>query len=284
MLDYANYRNFNYVNALILNNLYKIPKGIDLIVGIPRSGLIVSTLIAEYTNKPSTDMFSYLAGVDNYKLNDGSFAPRSDYKNAKSILLVDDAMGVGLTMARARDMILSKYPSVHICSCVAFVEPFSVDKVDVYFSIMKDQFLPWSVLKRGISDACCDIDGVLTENVPPEYDDDGDKYIEFLKNQRPLYVPDRKIHTLVTGRLEKYRDITVEWLNSHGVSFGNLVMCSCVSRDERNLQDMGKFKSEVFQRSGLPLFIESDYHEAKTIKKDNRDKSVYCVAIADYVL
>ena len=284
MLDYANYRNFNYVNALVLNSLHKIPEDIDLVVGIPRSGLIVSTLIAEYTNRQSTDIFSYLAGVGNYKLNSGSYAPGTDYGSVKTILLVDDAMGVGLTMLRAREMVLQKYPSVRIFTCVAFVEPFSIDKVDINFTVLKDQFLPWSVLKRGISDACCDIDGVLTEDVPPGCDDDGDKYVAFLKGQRPKYRPDRKISTLVTGRLEKYRGVTEEWLAGHGIAYGRLVMCPCTTKRERDAQDMGKFKAGVLRESGLPLFIESNYREAKTIKGLNPDRCVYCVAIADYVV
>lgn len=283
MLDYRNYRDFNFVNALIANNLQKIPMGIDLVVGIPRSGLIVSTLIAEYTNKPSTDIFSYLAGVGNYKLNSGSFAPSTNYEAVRTVLLVDDAMGVGLTMERAKSMILEKFPSVKIITCVAFVEDFSVEKVDVYFSILKDQFLPWSVLKRGISDACVDIDGFLTEDVPADMDDDGVKYIQFLTTQRPKFIPDRKINTLVTGRLSKYRGITEEWLHKHNVSYGDLIMCPLGSKKERDTQDMGSFKAEVFKRLNLPLFIESNYREAKRIKSENMDKSVYCMDLANYV-
>ena len=192
MLDYKNYRDFNFINALIANNLQKIPSDTDLVVGIPRSGLIVSTLIAEYTNKPSTDIFSYLAGVGNYKLNSGSFAPSTNYEAVHTVLLVDDAMGVGLTMERAKSMISVKFPNVKIITCVAFVEAFSVEKVDIYFLILKDQFLPWSILKRGISDACVDIDGFLTEDVPADMDDDGIKYVQFLTMQRPKFIPDRK--------------------------------------------------------------------------------------------
>lgn len=283
MLDYKNYRNFNYVNALIINGLTKIPDNIDLVVGIPRSGLIVSSLIAEYIRKPSTDLFSYLNDVDNYKLNVGSLAPASNVKNANVILLVDDAMGVGITMEKAKNLIIAKKPTAKVITCVEFVEPFSTNKVDIYFSIMKDQFLPWSVLKRGISDACCDIDGVLTEDVPSEYNDDGEKYINFLKNQKPKYRPDRKIHTLVTGRLEKYRAITEEWLRQHNVQYGQLIMCQCNNNAERAQQDMGKFKADIFKKLGLPLFIESDFREANVIKNLNPDKSVYCMKIADYL-
>ena len=192
-------------------------------------------------------------------------------------------MGIGLTMDEARKMVSLKYPSVGITTCVAFVEPTSQDKPDIYFKIMQDQFFPWSVLKRGISQACCDIDGVLTEDVPSNCDDDGEKYVAFLSAQRPKFRPDRKIHTLVTGRLSKYRDITERWLREHGVSYGNLVMCPYSTKKERDGHNMGQFKASVFKDSGLPLFIESDYREARTIKEQNPGKSVYCVAIADYL-
>lgn len=282
-MDYRNYRNFNYVNALILNNLERIPEDIDLIVSIPRSGLLIGTLIAEYTNKASTDLFSYLADVDNYKLNVGSFAPASSVKTAQNILLVDDSMGVGITMDKAKDLVRKKNPTCKITTCVGWVEPFSTNKVDIYFSILRDQFFPWSVLKRGISDACCDIDGVLTEDVPSEFDDDGEKYINFLKNQKPKFRPDRKIHTLVTGRLEKYRGITEEWLRQHNVQYGNLIMLNLPNKQEKMKQDTGNFKAEVFRKSGLPLFIESDFREGNVIKSLNPEKCVYCVKIADYL-
>lgn len=282
-MDYRNYRNFNYVNALIMNNLERIPEDIDLIVSIPRSGLLIGTLIAEYTNKASTDLFSYLADVDNYKLNVGSFAPASSVKTAQNILLVDDSMGVGITMDKAKDLVRKKNPTCKITTCVGWVEPFSTNKVDIYFSILRDQFFPWSVLKRGISDACCDIDGVLTEDVPAEFDDDGEKYINFLKNQKPKFRPDRKIHTLITGRLEKYRAITEEWLRQHNVQYGNLIMLNLPNKQEKMKQDTGNFKAEVFRKSGLQLFIESDFREGSVIKSLNPEKCVYCVKIADYL-
>ena len=282
-MDYRNYRNFNYVNALIMNNLERIPEDIDLIVSIPRSGLLIGILIAEYTNKASTDLFSYLADVDNYKLNVGSFAPASSVKTAQNILLVDDSMGVGITMDKAKDLVRKKNPTCKITTCVGWVEPFSTNKVDIYFSILRDQFFPWSVLKRGISDACCDIDGVLTEDVPAEFDDDGEKYINFLKNQKPKFRPDRKIHTLVTGRLEKYRAITEEWLRQHNVQYGNLIMLNLPNKQEKMKQDTGNFKAEVFRKSGLQLFIESDFREGNVIKSLNPEKCVYCVKIADYL-
>lgn len=283
MSMFHNYHDFNYINALIINSLEKIPESIDIIVGIPRSGLIISTLIAEYTAKPATDLQSYIFNQDNVKMSDASFAPKTDIINQKNVLLVDDGLGSGQSMANAKNLILKYKPDTKITTLALFVEPFAIDKCDIYFQVMQNQFMPWSVLKRGVDCACCDIDGVLTEDVPSSFDDDGKKYINFLKNQRPKFRSARKIHTLVTGRLEKYRDITEEWLRQHNVQYGQLIMCQCNNNVERAQQDMGKFKAEVFKKSGLPLFIESDFREANVIKNINPDKCVYCMKIADYL-
>jgi len=284
MLNYFNYRDFNKINALLIRNLEKIPKDVDLIVGIPRSGLIISTLIAEYRNLPHTDLYSFVNYIDNYKLSNGSKAPGTDVKNAKHILLVDDAMGVGAAMKTALNLIKQKrLENIKITSFVVFVEPKSIQIPNIYCEVLRDQFLPWSVLKRGTPDSCCDIDGVLTEDVPKEFDDDGQKYKDFLKNQKPKFIPVRKIHTLVTGRLEKYKTITEDWLKRHNIQYDNLIMCPCNNNVERAKLDMGKFKADVFKKSGLPLFIESDYKEASKIKELNPDKCVYCMKIADYL-
>lgn len=283
MPDFRNFKDFNYINALIMNSLEKIPTNIDIIVGIPRSGLIVSTLIAEYIGKPSTDLQSYIFGHDNIRMAKSSVAPETHIAEQKNVLLVDDGLGSGVSMQNAKNMILEHKPDTKITTLSIFVEPFATNKCDIYFQVMRDQFMPWSVLKRGIEMGCCDIDGVLTEDVPHEYDDDGEKYINFLKNQRPKFRPDRKINTLVTGRLEKYRGITEDWLRQHNVQYGQLIMCQCKNNAERAQQDMGRFKAEVFKRSGLPLFIESDFREAGVIKSLCPDKSVFCVRIANYM-
>lgn len=53
------FKTFKNLNNDIINNLYKIPSNIDLVVGVPRSGLLVAELISLYINKPlsSIDVF-----------------------------------------------------------------------------------------------------------------------------------------------------------------------------------------------------------------------------------
>ncbi len=55
-----NYRSISDLNQVILKRLYIIPRDIDLIVGIPRSGMFPANLLALYLNKPVTDLGSFI--------------------------------------------------------------------------------------------------------------------------------------------------------------------------------------------------------------------------------
>ena len=50
------------LNSDIVENLHNIPRNIDIIVGIPRSGMLVATLISLYMNKPLSDFDSFVQG------------------------------------------------------------------------------------------------------------------------------------------------------------------------------------------------------------------------------
>lgn len=49
-----NYRSISDLNQIILKRLYIIPRDIDLVVGIPRSGMFPANLLALYLNRPVT--------------------------------------------------------------------------------------------------------------------------------------------------------------------------------------------------------------------------------------
>ena len=57
-----NFRTYEDLSRIISNNLYKIPSDVDLVVGIPRSGLMVATMISLYLNLPLTDVDNFLEG------------------------------------------------------------------------------------------------------------------------------------------------------------------------------------------------------------------------------
>ena len=57
-----NYRNIKDLNNIILQKLSIIPRDFDLIVGVPRSGMLPANLLSLYLNRPYTDIDSFLNG------------------------------------------------------------------------------------------------------------------------------------------------------------------------------------------------------------------------------
>ena len=51
-----NYRSISDLNNVILQRLHILPRDFDLIVGVPRSGMMPANLLALYLNKPFTDI------------------------------------------------------------------------------------------------------------------------------------------------------------------------------------------------------------------------------------
>ena len=281
MRNFNFFKNFNCINALIYTNLYKIPADIDLIVGIPRSGLLIGSIIAEYLNKPIMDLYSISDSYENLNLNPkASKTPIIKLNEIKKILLVDDTVYAGTTMNNAISYIKDKY-NFDIVTYSVFVKPGMTNNCGVYCQ-ETEHFVPWNILKVSAGEACFDMDGVLCEEVPRKFDTDDSKYIEFIRNSRQLFRPDRKLNTIITGRLEKYRGVTEEWLKKHNIQYDRLIMLNVKNVAERNRMDVGKYKAEQYKKSGCSLFIESSLKQATTIKNAT-NKPVFCTFICDLV-
>ena len=93
-----NFRTIEDLSRIINNNLYRIPKDVDLIVGVPRSGLLAANLISLYLNKPLTDIDGLfknkILGSGISKSKDGWI---SQPEEARKILLVEDSSATGIT-------------------------------------------------------------------------------------------------------------------------------------------------------------------------------------------
>ena len=57
-----NYRSVNDLNHCIVANLHRLPRDIDLVVGIPRSGVLAASLIALHLNLPLVDLDGFIEG------------------------------------------------------------------------------------------------------------------------------------------------------------------------------------------------------------------------------
>src|SRR3546814_8121143 len=107
-----------------------------------------------------------------------------------------------------------------------------------------------------------DFDGVLCRDNTKAENDDGPRYAEFLANAEPLFIPQRAIGHIITGRAEKYRAETEAWLHRHGIQFASLKMTPWETKGERmeamrSIGGRGAGKAGHAERLGAVMCMES---------------------------
>jgi uncharacterized HAD superfamily protein/hypoxanthine phosphoribosyltransferase len=243
----------------------RLPQKYDVIVGIPRSGLIVASIIACRLGKPLT--------TPDKMLNAEYWLPTKDQTikigEVRNVLLVDDATGRGETMQTFYWQLKNVFgDSLNITRASLLVEKRATDKVDLYYKVLtKGAFFEWNLVHCERRPLGVDIDGVLCEEPPPEVDADERKYVNFISNARPYIIPQYTIEVIVTNRLERYREITEEWLKRHNVKYKNLIMLDLPSKRFRTQKIMIQNKVNAIRQFDLYWFWESNWTEAQAIYK-----------------
>jgi uncharacterized HAD superfamily protein len=274
----VNYRSIEDLNRHIISGLRKVPVGTDLIVGIPRSGLLAANLLALHLNLPLTDLEGFTQGKI-LKSGERQKDNEKPFGHYKRVVVMDDSVYTGAAIEAAQQKLAGLYPDKEIFFAAVYVVPEALTSVHFYFNVCTwPRVFEWNILHHNVLDKCCvDIDGVLCKDPAEEENDDGVRYQQFLAEAQPLFLPTKTIGYLVTNRLEKYRAHTEAWLSKHNVKYNRLIMCDLPSKEARvKANNHGGFKASVYvQYEGL-LFIESSVQQAQQIA-DLSSRPVYCV-------
>jgi uncharacterized HAD superfamily protein/hypoxanthine phosphoribosyltransferase len=267
------------LNGCIYKHLDEIPDDIDLIVGIPRSGMLVANIIALLRNIPLTDKTSFIDGrIWESGLTKNTFGNISSVSEAKHILVVDDCVNTGEAMKKAKAQIKDSGYNGKITYLAVYSYISGIPFIDIFFEKTSySAVYEWNYMHVwALAHTCMDIDGVLCAD-PSLKTLIGEKaYIDHIKDAKERIIPDNKVNCLITGRKEKYRQMTENWLKAHNVDYDNLLML-----DEKNLggggQKIGEWKGNLYKsRKDCFLFIESSYEQAVEICKVS-DKQVFCI-------
>lgn len=276
-----NYRGISDLNEDIIKWIPQLPQDIELVVGIPRSGLLAANLLSLHLNIPMADLDGFL---ESRILSAGrrmkEFDKYSFLHTPRTVLVVDDSLATGSQMDAARSMIEQAMLPHHVSFAAVYVGTFEqMSKIDYYFQHLPvPQLFEWNMFHRTLENTCVDIDGVLCPDPKYYEDDDGDIYEQFLRSVPALRIPTYTIGWLVTCRLEKYRVLTVEWLRQHSIRFNNLIMMEYPDKKTRQREGAySRFKASVYLKTGADLFIESSPHEAEEIVRLS-GKYVYCTS------
>ena len=268
------YRSVSDLNSDLAQWLSSFPRDCEVIVGVPRSGLLVATLLALHLNLPLTDLDGLLEGrmiSAGKRLRplepDFLFQPRR-------VMIIDDTVNSGRQLQAVKSAVRAKSLDHQIRYAAVYVTPEHAAEVDVHFAIVpKGRIFEWNVFhSRVLGRSCVDIDGILCRDPTSEENDDGERYRSFLADVPPRIVPTQPIGWLVTTRLERYRPATEAWLERHGICYGKLIMLDLPSAAERRrLKPYATFKAAAYRTTGAELFIESSLAQAQGIARIARD-------------
>lgn len=219
-----------------------LPKDYGCVIAVPRTGLFVGAIVANTLNFPlsTPEMFPKTWG--------------NPVKN-KKILIVDDSAGTGGTLERTRDMLEAKFPTYDFDTGVPIGR--GEDKADYVGNVISRFNLEIDLLGYK-NDAVigCDIDGVLCEDPPKT---EREEILEaYYRIAVPYKIPRMKIAFLATGRREKWRKITEEWLAEHNVEYDKLIM-------RKKGESIVEAKCRAILENAPHLYYESSPAESKMI-------------------
>ena len=275
-----NYKSYMDLSLTINRNLHKIPRDIDLVVGVPRSGMLPATMIGLIFNKPVVALDSYLDGkIYEMGLYRRPKASITNYSEIKKVLIMDDSINSGHSINTVKEKIIkSDRHLIHTIYGAVYYAREGLHHID--FGLEEcawPRIFQWNILNSWVlADACLDIDGVVCTDPTEEQNDDSDQYKDFLKNAKPLFLTEFPIGCFVTSRLEKYRALTEEWLRANHLNYAELIMLDLPTKEERLRQNKhALFKADVYKNRKEGLFIESNLSQAIQISQLT-GKLVFC--------
>jgi adenine/guanine phosphoribosyltransferase-like PRPP-binding protein len=256
--------------------LAKVPSDITAIAGVARSGLSVATMLAMYLQLPMITIRQTMHDIvdtgNGWRLGGSKHI---DPRQGK-ILVVDDTVMTGNSIKAIRPLVNSQIANAVYAA--VYVNPLAKLKPDIWaVDLPWPHILEWNVFNSILSPSCAmDFDGILCHDCPAGSDDDGEKYLHFIRNAQPLYVPRRcAVPLIVTARIEKYRAETEAWLARHGIRCHQLVMHPAKTLRERQRDNIPAFKARHYAAwakhhrpsPGPIMFFESEDWQAKEIAR-----------------
>lgn len=265
----------------IMKLVYRIPSEVDTIIGISRSGIYPASMVAMMTHLPllifRQSKKDIIEAGNGYRLKSDKDGVIHDLPG-KNPIVIDDTVMTGNSFAMCRKLLEKDHPNIIFAS--VYCNPGANVKPDLWVrDLNHPHFLEWNLFNSIFShNIATDFDGVLCQDCEIAQDDDGPRYLDFIRNAKPKNLM-RKVQVplIVTARLEKYRKETINWLKRYNIKFNKLIMHPAETLAERNRDDISAFKAKhiiewankIENRHSwkFPIFVESNDYQARQIAK-----------------
>jgi orotate phosphoribosyltransferase len=256
--QYLNYRGLGDLEQALQAVAARLPE-VELIVGVPRSGILAGSLLALQLNLPLTDVAGYLEGRT---LVAGRRPLRQAGRGPRRIVVIDDSVLHGTQLREVKSRLDRAGADDEVLYAAPFVARESMDLVDVYGEVVDPpRIFAWNLLhhRELLARACIDLEGVLC----PRHRTDGASFSEFLAAARPLFAPSVPVGHVVTVRPQRHRPEIERWLATSGIEYSALVMLDRGDDQAGRPQDGDlQQKAAFYARSGTDLFLVGDRGDA----------------------
>jgi len=243
----------------------ELPRDVDVIVGIPRSGMLVASIVALRMAKPLSTPDEILDGK--YYL---SSLIEDKAEKPRRLLLIDDSICNGVTSAPIKEALRAKGFEI-VTACLLVHDFTDTSLADYYYKVVPGKAcFEWALAHQkgvGILRIATDMDGVLCEDCPVSIDlpDKEQEYIEWMKNARPNLIPAYEFEAIVSNRLSKYESYTREWLKKNNVKYKALYLWDI--SDKKDRLDWTSHKIKVLNKIRPDLYFENATAQAEAINK-----------------
>lgn len=247
----------------------QLPADLAGVIGVARSGVAPAALLAMQLHLPlwilRPQTRDIIPADHGWRLSQGRPLPSSG-----RYLVIDDTVMTGHSLGLAQRIVAAS-PFAGRCDHAAlFRNPQASKNLPLRWwaeELAPPHYLEWNLFNSiHTPHLALDFDGVLCLDCPPGSDDDGERYLQFLAEARPLHLPRRApVAAIVTARLEKYRRLTEQWLARHGVAAKQLIMGPWATLAERRRSDVAAWKASEYRRLHAALFAESEPAQAERI-------------------
>src|SRR3990172_1444184 len=257
----------------------RVPANVGAVIGIPRSGLQVAATIATLRNLPLYAVMEHCV----VNLGGGRRArelerlERCQAPRAAS-LLVDDSVCTGAEMERAVDVCRSNGFDPLLTAAV-YVHPPARHKIDLAGRCwVMPHWFEWHCFGSEMVEKCAfDMDGMICQECPPEDDDDGPAYRQWLQDVLPRWLPrPHRVPLIITARQTRYEQPTRDWLARHGLDVQDIRFGPWLTKQERDrFYDPAVHKGAAFRRADCSVMFESCPRQAQRIAQAS-GKTVIC--------
>jgi uncharacterized HAD superfamily protein len=239
--------------------------------------MIPATMVAEILHVPLGEAMSFAKTGQFF--GSGERLQRESPTNGR-ILVLDDTTYQGKSLLAVREAVFNS-PHCTQYECLfgaVYCHPLWPETTTLFArEIDSPRYFEWNLMQHAdMANWMLDIDGVLCFN-GTVFDDDSEQYRQSLVNAVPFHLPGRKVHSLCSMRLERWRTETEAWLAQYGVQYGNLHLSQHTTAGERRRYGMyGEIKGKLYRNSPCTLFVESSRDQAPIIARVS-GKPVICL-------